>query len=338
VGSRAVRHFAGGKLLTDVGRRIDQPRTPTFSTLHPRNRHQGLYDFPQLVQTSPALGKFVSANAHGDLSIDFSDPNAVKELNRALLADHYGIRVWDIPPHALCPSVPGRADYIHYLADLLASANDGVVPKTKTLQMLDIGTGASCIYPLIGHSEFGWRFVASDINATSLASAQAILDANPLLAKQITLRLQASPTAIFNGVVRDDDWFDLAMCNPPFHASIAEAQEGARRKWNNLGRIVDETPHLNFGGQEAELRCPGGEQAFIQRMITESALIPTRCFWFSSLVSKSASLPGIYAELKRVNVLAHRTIDMRQGQKKSRLVAWTFLTPVQQTAWRKLRW
>ena len=305
---------------------------------HPRNRHQGHYDFPRLIQASPALENFVITNAHGELSIDFSDPFAVKEINRALLASSYGIKAWDIPPHALCPSVPGRADYLHYLADLLASSNQGVIPKSKSLQMLDIGTGASCIYPLIGHGEYGWRFVASDINAASLANAQAILDRNPLPAKQITLRLQTSPAAIFTGVVHDDDWFDLSMCNPPFHASIAEAQEGARRKWTNLGRTVDEVPHLNFGGQEAELWCPGGEQTFVQRMIAESALIPTRCFWFSSLISKSASLPGIYAELKRVNVRAHQTIDMRQGQKKSRLVAWTFLTPVQQTAWRKLRW
>ncbi len=303
--------------------------------LHPRNRHQGRYDFARLILADAALAGFLSANAHGEHGIDFADPAAVKTLNRALLKDSYGIVGWDIPEHNLCPPVPGRADYVHYLADLLAGSNQGVIPKKKLLHALDIGTGANCIYPLIGASEYRWQFVAADINPASLANAQAILDANPALAQKITLRLQSSPNAIFSNVVRDDDWFDLSMCNPPFHASLKEAREGTQRKWQNLGK---ENASLNFGGQDAELWCPGGELAFIQRMIKESANIPTRCFWFTTLVSKSASLPGIYAALKIAKVHEHKTIAMSQGQKQSRLVAWTFLNPVQQAAWRKLRW
>ena len=313
-------------------------KPPTqINTLHPRNRHQGRYDFPSLIRADAALGDFVRVNAQGELGIDFADPAAVKALNRALLQHSYGILGWDIPPQNLCPPVPGRADYVHYLADLLAAGNRGVIPQTRTVQVLDIGTGANCIYPLIGHSEYGWGFVATDINAASLANAQAILDANPTLAKHITLRLQGSATAIFKGVVFDADWFDLTLCNPPFHASLADASAGTQRKWHNLGKHAAD-PGLNFGGQDAELWCAGGEQAFIQRMIRESAALPTRAFWFSTLVSKSASLPVIYAALKQARVQTHQTITMRQGQKQSRLVAWTFLNPAQQAAWRKLRW
>ena len=311
------------------------------SKFHPRNRHQGRYDFQRLIKADAALADFVAVNEHGEPGIDFSDPLAVKALNRALLNDSYGIQGWDIPPQNLCPPVPGRADYVHYLADLLAGSNGGVIPKNKLIQVLDIGTGANCIYPLIGYSEYKWRFVATDINAASLANAQAILDANPALAQHITLRLQPSSKAIFKGVVSDDEWFDLSMCNPPFHASAAEAREGTQRKWQNLGKHdaqQEANSSLNFGGQEAELWCAGGEQAFIERMISESAQIATRCFWFSTLVSKSASLPGIYAALKRAGVQEHKTIAMSQGQKQSRLVAWTYLNPAQQAGWRKLRW
>ena len=305
--------------------------------LHPRNRHQGRYDFPHLIEMDAALGNFVSVTAHGEQSIDFADPAAVKALNRALLQGSYGIQSWDIPPQNLCPPIPGRADYVHYLADLLAADNRGVI--SKRIQALDIGTGASCIYPLIGHSEYGWQFVATDINAASLANAQTILDTNPSLAKHITLRLQPAATAIFQGVVHDDEWFDLTLCNPPFHASKAEASAGTQRKWQNLGKQDNQTEAtLNFGGEAAELWCAGGEQGFIQRMIEESAQIPTRCYWFTTLVSKSASLPGIYAALKQAGVQQHKTIAMSQGQKQSRLVAWTFLNPTQQAAWRKLRW
>lgn len=303
--------------------------------LHPNNRHQGHYDFARLILADVALEPFLRLNVHGELGIDFADPTALKALNRALLKDHYGIVGWDIPTNHLCPPVPGRADYVHYLADLLAFSNLGRQPKKGGVQVLDIGTGANCIYPLLGVCEYAWQFVATDINPSSLANAQTILDANPAIAQKIRLRRQSDADAIFHNIVLDDEWFDLSMCNPPFHASAAEAQQGTRRKWQNLGK---ETTQLNFGGVDAELWCPGGELAFIQRMIKESAMIPSRCFWFTTLVSKSTSLPGIYAALAKAKVVAHKTINMSQGQKQSRLVAWTFLPQAQQTAWRKLRW
>lgn len=311
------------------------------SKLHPRNRHQGRYDFARLVAADSALAVFVMRNEYGESSIDFADPVAVKALNSALLKSEYGILEWDIPEQQLCPPVPGRADYLHYLADLLTSTNKGVPPKKNLLSVLDIGTGANGIYPLIGVSEYGWQFTATDINAASLANVQRILDANPALAAKINLRLQPSANAIFNNIIVDDDWFDLSMCNPPFHTSMAEAQAGSQRKWNNLGKEKQAdatTPILNFGGRDAELWCPGGELTFIERMITESASIPGRCFWFSTLVSKSDNLPALKAALKRVKALEIKEIAMSQGNKQSRFLAWTFLTPPQQTAWKKLRW
>lgn len=312
---------------------------PASASLHPRNRHQGRYDFAQLVQACPELTSFVAANAYGNESIDFANPAAVKMLNRALLQLHYGISGWDIPPDFLCPPIPGRADYLHYLADLLAGSNNGAIPRGAAVRVLDIGVGANCVYPLIGHSEYGWSFVGADINRAALASAQAILDTNSALRVAIELRLQPSPSAIFKGMVKPDEQFDLTLCNPPFHTSLAEATAGTERKWQNLGKSSTgkKAPTLNFGGKGAELWCVGGEEAFISRMVAESALIPNRCFWFSTLVSKSASLPAVYRALKQAGVQASQTIEMAQGQKKSRLVAWTFLDTNQQQAWRQ-RW
>lgn len=315
------------------------------SPFHPRNRHQGLYDFATLIRVEPALASLVSNNPAGLATINFADPLAVKLLNKALLHSSYSVRDWDIPSENLCPPVPGRADYLHYLADLLAGSNQGRIPKGKQVVALDLGTGASCIYPLLGASDYGWSFCASDINPASLANAEAILERNPALSMQIQLRHQTNPQFLFKGIVAEDDWFDVSLCNPPFHASAEEARAGSVRKWENLNKTGKSSqpeasagPLLNFGGQAAELWCEGGELAFIERMIRESAAIPTKILWFSTLVSKSANLPAIHAALKQVKACDQKTIIMSQGNKESRLVAWTFLNASQQAAWAKLRW
>ena len=308
-------------------------------TMHPRNPHRGRYDFRQLVAGTPELAAYVSLNDYGDESINFADPAAVKALNRALLNEVYGIKDWDIPAQYLCPPIPGRADHLHYLADLLAELNGGVPPRGESIRVLDIGVGANCIYPLIGQREYGWQFVGTDIDAIALANAQRIVDANGLSAA-ITLRLQTSPATVFQGVVKPGEVFDLSMCNPPFHASLAEARAGTQRKWKNLGVEANKkkVPVLNFGGQGMELCCEGGEEAFVCRMIEESARFRGSCMWFTTLISKSASLPGVYRAIKYAGAVENRTIEIAQGQKKSRIVAWTFLDKQQQQAWRLARW
>ncbi|MBC3881339.1 23S rRNA (adenine(1618)-N(6))-methyltransferase RlmF [Undibacterium sp. LX40W] len=311
---------------------------------HPRNKHQGEYDFKQLiaadeVNPEPRLADFVQANLAGILSIDFSQAAAVKALNRALLTSQYNIRGWNIPDGNLCPPIPGRVDYIHYLADLLKMSNHGKTPKKSSIHVLDIGTGANGVYPLLGASEYAWHFVASDINQSSLSNVQGILEANPSIAKQIEIRKQGDANAIFRNVIGADEWFDLSMCNPPFHASLEDAEAGTKRKWKNLGnQNANKKATLNFGGTDAELWCPGGEAAFIEKMILESALFKTQCFWFTCLVSKASNLTTLIKLLKRVQALQIKTIEMQQGQKQSRFIAWTFLTPSQQASWAKLRW
>lgn len=297
--------------------------------MHPRNKHNGRYDFDLLIQASPALAAFVKLNAYNDASIDFSNPLAVKALNKALLSQHYHVLDWDIPPQYLCPPIPGRADYLHYLADLLGEANHGKIPHGDTIRLLDIGVGANAIYPLIGNREYGWRFVGADIDAVALANAQQILRANAGLAESVELRLQATPTHIFKGIIQPDDFFNFTLCNPPFHASLADAQAGTKRKWQNLGINTGKSKavKLNFGGQSAELYCNGGEVAFVSRMIEESVLFKSQCTWFTTLISKAASLPSVYSALKKVHALKVKTIEMAQGQKQSRIVAWTFFKP-----------
>lgn len=319
------------------------PRAPKPAsekgTLHPRNRHTGRYDFPALIAGSPELAEFVIINPYGKQSIDFADPAAVRVFNRALLKQFYGIDHWDIPAGYLCPPIPGRADYLHGLADLLAQDNGGGIPRGAKIHALDVGTGANCIYPLIGQLEYGWQFTGSDIDATALATARTIVAANKL-GKRIALRQQANPRHVFENLVQADDRFDVTLCNPPFHASQAEANSGSQRKWRNLGKLDPKRklPALNFGGQAAELWCEGGEATFVARLADESRAVAQQICWFSTLVSKAGNVQPLEARLKKLGAVKIRICDMSQGQKRSRFVAWSYLDDAARAQWRADYW
>ncbi|WP_374948428.1 23S rRNA (adenine(1618)-N(6))-methyltransferase RlmF [Mucilaginibacter sp.] len=292
------------------------------ATLHPRNAHRSRYNFTALVKAMPSLREYVAENKFQDLSIDFKDPEAIKALNKALLKLHYGIDHWDIPEGFLCPPIPGRADYIHYMADVLALGNSGKVPKGTKVKVLDIGVGANCIYPLIGNKTYGWSFVGSDADDAAVRSARKIVDDNKLQ-NDIEICKQNSPSEIFTGIIKPGEHFDFTMCNPPFHASWKEAAAGSRRKWNNLGAA--EKSDLNFGGRNNELWCEGGEARFLNKMISESVQYAQSVGWFSSLISKKETLAGCYKSLDYFKAKEVKTITMMQGQKTSRILAWTFI-------------
>ncbi|MEO6076979.1 MAG: 23S rRNA (adenine(1618)-N(6))-methyltransferase RlmF [Dokdonella sp.] len=303
-----------------------KPGTPLPEPVgpHPRNRHQGRYNLHALIRALPELAQYV-VQRRGDSTIDFSDQRAVLTLNRALLAQWYGIRRWELPAAALCPGVPGRADLIHYLADLLAEDHDGKPPRGKSVRVLDIGVGASVIYPLIGQAEYGWSFVGTDVSAQALESATRILAANQNAAAAIELRRQLDPLHVFEGIIAVDERFDLSICNPPFHVSAKAVKQASLAKWRKLGEADrDGARGSNFGGIAAELHCNGGELGFIGRMITESAQRKDSVRWYSTLVSQASHLAALRKALQAVAAVDVRQIDMGQGQKQSRVLAWTF--------------
>ena len=301
------------------------------SELHTRNKHNGQYDFSLLTENYPPLKKFVQLNPYGTQTINFFNPQAVKALNKALLISYYGIRYWDIPKNYLCPPIPGRADYIHYIADLIGSeavskdvkVENGEIRKSA-YRCLDIGVGANCIYPIIGHVEYGWMFVGSDIDPISIENARKIVTCNPVLAHKIELRLQKDSRKIFEGIIAPDEYFDVTICNRPFHRSKEEAEEGTLRKLSSLKGEIVKKAKLNFGGNANELWCEGGELRFLLNMIVESRKYRKNCGWFTSLVSKEKNLDKLYAKLKAVEVSEYKVIRMHQGTKSSRILVWKF--------------
>ncbi len=295
--------------------------------MHPRNQHKENYNFPELIQAVPELGAFVKMNAYGNESIDFFNAEAVKLLNKALLKSNYGIAHWDIPANYLCPPIPGRAEYMHQVADLLYKNNPEYLQNKKlgnNIRVLDVGVGANCIYPIVGVHDYNWNFVGTDIDEKAIASSQKIVNENESLQHKIELRHQKNAHDIFHGILLPNEKFHLTVCNPPFHASLQEAQQGNLRKNRNLKNTRNTRVQLNFGGQGSELWCEGGEETFIEKMILQSAAYSNQVLWFSTLVSKESTLKKIQLKLEYVDAREMKILPMQLGNKVSRIVCWSF--------------
>lgn len=310
---------------------------PIGKALHPKNLHNHGYDFPVLIKSHQALSTHVKTNKYNNESIDFSDPLAVKALNCALLKHHYGIVEWDIPEGFLCPPIPGRVDYIHYIAELLEASHVGqnTAFNHPSIKLLDIGTGANGIYSLLACQVYGWHCTASDIDPLSLDNVANIIDKNAALKNRLQLRLQHQKNHIFEGIIQAGDYFDVSVCNPPFHASLEEALKTSQKKRDNLAINRNEssiniarktTSVANFGGQQAELWCNGGERQFLRTMIKESKHFANQCRWFTCLISKSDNVKPAIKLLGKLEAVDIKQIEMKQGNKITRILAWTFLT------------
>lgn len=196
------------------------------------------------------------SNPYGKPSIDFADPVAVRVFNRALLKSLYGIAHWQIAEGYLCPPVPGRADYLHGLADLLARENAGTIPRGASVRVLDIGVGANCIYPLLGHADYGWHFLGSDIDPAALACARGNVDGNQLQAAIDMLQQfelwEAQALALSKGLesrlslaiapeLLASDWAgplaDLALRYPSLQVEVLAAPEDDAIRLLHEGRV-----------------------------------------------------------------------------------------------------
>jgi 23S rRNA (adenine1618-N6)-methyltransferase len=144
------------------------------------------------------------------------------------------------------------------------------------------------------------------------------------VADKISLRLQKDPQQLLKGIIKEDDFFHFTLCNPPFHASAKAAAAGSRRKLNNLKKEKSAKVQLNFGGQGNELWYPGGEIKFLGKYIQESAQFKTQVLWFSCLVSKADNIAKVKKTLFDVKCKSIKIMEMQHGNKKSRIVAWSF--------------
>ena len=296
--------------------------------MHLKNPHRNPYNFELLLQANKELEAFVFTNEHEIQTIDFANPKGVFQLNKALLLHHYKLDHYELPVGYLCPAVPGRADYLCHVKTLLdnhlENAND-----TASYKVLDIGVGANCIYPIIGAQLFNWQMVGVDINSDAVGFAKKIVAATRELEDKIEIRHQTNNANIFTGIIKSQEYFDVTVCNPPFHTSEIEANKGTKRKLANISKDKDfafrQELVQNFGGKANELWCNGGEALFIKRMIKQSLQHKNNVGVFTTLVSNKGNLKKLYKQLDKAKA-SHKTVVMHIGNKNSRLLAWSFNT------------
>nr|XP_024933640.1 RNA N6-adenosine-methyltransferase mettl16 isoform X1 [Ziziphus jujuba var. spinosa] len=335
-------------------------------TIHPKNKYSdNPPDFALLASLYPSFQPYVFYSRNGRPTIDWTDFNATRELTRVLLLHDHGLKWW-IPDGQLCPTVPNRSNYIHWIEDLLLSE---IIPKTNAsgdnVRGFDIGTGANCIYPLLGASLMGWSFVGSDITDVALEWAERNVKDNPHISELIEIRkvergndtlsvenlhdgkshcceskldltenvgIEGKPLSssydlhagvnksyygppVLLGVVKDGEKFDFCMCNPPFFETLEEAGLN---------------PKTSCGGTPEEMVCPGGEMAFITRIIEDSSILKHTfrvCRWYTTMLGRKLNLKFLISKLWEVGVTIVKTTEFVQGRTCRWGLAWSFVPP-----------
>ncbi|KAJ8101148.1 hypothetical protein POJ06DRAFT_250603 [Lipomyces tetrasporus] len=280
-------------------------------------------DFRALAESYSKLAKFL----HDDMTVDFTDPEAVCALTEALLHKDFDIDV-ELLPDRLCPRVANRLNYILWLQDLLDSdsfdSND--TNSSKPIWGLDIGTGTSCIYPLLGcRLRRNWHFIATDVDDVAVSTAAKLVSRNNLM-EQISVFKADPGNSLFGphacGDSHTSQHLHFTMCNPPFYSSSADY---------NASQALKVTPARSFtSAAPEEMITPGGEVAFVTRMINESIEmlrndVNTGSTWYTSMLGKLDSLKDVVNSLRKRGISNYAVAEFIQGQFTRRwAVAWRF--------------
>eukprot|EP00941_MAST-03F_sp_MAST-3F-sp1_P005275 g5275.t1 len=267
--------------------------------------HDNAPDYAALANLYPSLlSEFVNINKNGHARINWSDALANIAVQKTLLLHDFQLNC-ELPIDRLCPTVPSRANYIHWLQDLLALSPASETPRRG----IDIGTGASCIYPLLGARIAGWHFVATEIDADSLSCAQRNVASNSL-SDSIEVRFVPERKRLLtNVIIQSDGTFDFCMCNPPFYSSEQEAREAKYRDRRAIS---------------SELYCDGGEEAFTAQLVDESLQFHSQIRWFTTLAGKKKTLRKLLGKLREKNVKNICTHELLQGTTSRWVIGWSF--------------
>ncbi|XP_021253023.1 methyltransferase-like protein 16 isoform X2 [Numida meleagris] len=289
-------------------------------SMHARNRYKDKPpDFAYLAGKYPEFRQHVQTTLAGRVSLNFKDPEAVRALTCTLLKEDFGLTI-DIPLERLIPTVPLRLNYIHWVEDLIGhqDADKGVLRRG-----IDIGTGASCIYPLLGSTLNGWYFLATEVDDMCFNYAKKNVEQNNL-SDLIKVVKVPQKTLLMDALKEESEIiYDFCMCNPPFFANQMEA-----KGVNSRNPRRPPPSSVNTGGI-TEIMAEGGELEFVKRIIHDSLQLKKRLRWYSCMLGKKCSLAPLKEELKIQGVPKVTHTEFCQGRTMRWALAWSFYDDVQ---------
>ncbi|XP_061136201.1 RNA N6-adenosine-methyltransferase mettl16 [Syngnathus typhle] len=284
-------------------------------SMHPRNRYKDKPpDFAYLASKYPEFQEHVHTNLSGRAVVNFKEPEAVRALTCTLLKEDFGLSI-EIPLERLIPTVPLRLNYIHWVEDLV----DGQKQRRRGI---DIGTGASCIYPLLGATMNSWFFLATEVDDICFDYATRNVKQNHLsdLVKVVKV---PQKTLLMDALKEETEIvYDFCMCNPPFFANQLEANGVNSR---NARRPPPSS--VNTGGV-TEIMAEGGELEFVKRIIHDSLQLKKRLRWYSCMLGKKCSLTPLKEELRKQGVPKVTHTEFCQGRTMRWALAWSFYDDV----------
>lgn len=281
--------------------------------MHPRNIYKTPPDFKSLALEFPDFCKYLKQDITGKVTFNFKDVNALRTLSTILLKKDFGLDV-DIPTNKLIPTIPLRLNYLLWIEDLLS-----IINSKENIYGIDIGTGASCVYPLIGAKKFGWYMIGTDIDEDSIIDARSNVARNSL-DNQIQL-LKVSGNTIFEEINIDNSEkiYDFCMCNPPFFSTPQELNPFFKSR--KTSRPI---PKNAFCASINEVVINGGEIEFISKIIEESVKFKNKIKIFTTMVGHKNSLPHLKSKLRNVDVTSFKQTEFCQGHTTRWGLAWTF--------------
>ncbi|KAL6078541.1 hypothetical protein STEG23_011110 [Scotinomys teguina] len=317
--------------VPEEGKQLSGPshirrRAPTLAyemalskSMHVRNRYKDKPpDFAYLASKYPDFKQHIQINLNGRVSLNFKDPEAVRALTCTLLREDFGLSI-DIPLERLIPTVPLRLNYIHWVEDLIGHQDSD---KGTLRRGIDIGTGASCIYPLLGATLNGWYFLATEVDDMCFNYAKKNVEQNNL-SDLIKVVKVPQKTLLMDALKEESEIvYDFCMCNPPFFANQLEAQGVNSR---NSRRPPPSS--INTGGI-TEIMAEGGELEFVKRIIHDSLQLKKRLRWYSCMLGKKCSLAPLKEELRVQGVPKVTFTEFCQGRTMRWALAWSFYDDV----------
>ncbi|XP_017397114.1 RNA N6-adenosine-methyltransferase METTL16 isoform X1 [Cebus imitator] len=288
-------------------------------SMHARNRYKDKPpDFAYLASKYPDFKQHVQINLNGRVSLNFKDPEAVRALTCTLLREDFGLSI-DIPLERLIPTVPLRLNYIHWVEDLIGHQDSD---KSSLRRGIDIGTGASCIYPLLGATLNGWYFLATEVDDMCFNYAKKNVEQNNL-SDLIKVVKVPQKTLLMDALKEESEIiYDFCMCNPPFFANQLEA-----KGVNSRNPRRPPPSSVNTGGI-TEIMAEGGELEFVKRIIHDSLQLKKRLRWYSCMLGKKCSLAPLKEELRIQGVPKVTYTEFCQGRTMRWALAWSFYDDV----------